>query len=84
VTPERTPEELAELLVLLAPAPREWVIAAKELPPARVLMDGIVARAATDAEYRARAIADVDAALRDAGSDPVAPLLEEFRRRLGT
>jgi hypothetical protein len=83
VTSERTPEELAELLVLLAPAPREWVIAAKELPPARVLIDGVVARAEADAEYRARAIADIEAALREAGADPVAPLLAEVRRRLG-
>jgi hypothetical protein len=80
---ERTPEELAELLVLLAPAPSEWVMAAKELPPASELMDGIVVRAEADAEYRARAIADVEAALRDAGSEPVAPLLAELRRRLG-
>lgn len=80
---ERTPEELAELLVLLAPAPREWVIAAKELPPASELMDGIVVRAEADAEYRARAIADVEAALRDAGTEPIAPLLAELRRRLG-
>lgn len=80
---ERTPEELAELLVLLAPAPREWVMAAKELPPASELMDGIVVRAEADAEYRARAIADVEAALRDAGTEPIAPLLAELRRRLG-
>jgi hypothetical protein len=80
---ERTPEEIAELLALLAPAPREWVLAAKELPPASELMDGIVARAEADGEYRARAIADVDAALREAGTEPVAPLLAELRRRLG-
>jgi hypothetical protein len=80
---ERTPEEIAELLVLLAPAPREWVLAAKELPPASDLMDGIVDRAEEDSEYRARAIADVEAALREAGTEPVAPLLAELRRRLG-
>jgi hypothetical protein len=80
---ERTPEEMAELLVLLAPAPRDWVIAAKELPPASELMDGIVARAEDDYEYRARAIADVEAALREAGTEPLAPLLAELRRRLG-
>ena len=33
---ERTPEELAELLTLLAPAPRDWVIAAKALPTSDV------------------------------------------------
>jgi hypothetical protein len=80
---ERTPEEIAELLVLLAPAPREWVLAAKELPPASDLMDGIVDRAEDDSEYRARATADVEAALREAGTEPVAPLLAELRRRLG-
>jgi hypothetical protein len=79
---ERTPEEMAELLVLLAPAPRDWVIAAKELPPASERMDGIVARA-EDNEYRERAIADVEAALREAGTEPPAPLLAELRRRLG-
>ena len=80
---ERTPEELAELLTLLASAPREWVIAAKELPPASQLMDGIVARADADADYRARAIADVEEALSEAGTEPIAPLLAELRRRLG-
>jgi hypothetical protein len=80
---ERTPEQLAELLTLLAPAPRDWVIAAKELPPASQLMDGVVARADADAEYRQRAITDVEEALRDAGTEPVAPLLAELRRRLG-
>jgi hypothetical protein len=79
---ERTPEEMAELLVLLAPAPRDWVIAAKELPPASELMDGIVARAEDDYEYRECAIADVELALREAGTEPLAPVLAELRRRL--
>jgi hypothetical protein len=63
----RTTEELAELLTVLAPAPREWVIAAKELPPASELTDGAGAVAVADSEHRARAIA---------------PMLAELRRRL--
>ena len=48
-----TEEEIAERLRRLPPAPAAWVRAACELPRARELMDGIVARAEADAEYRA-------------------------------
>jgi hypothetical protein len=79
---DRTHEKIAELLTLLPPAPRGWVEAAHELPQARARMDEIVARAEADADYRARVIADLEAALQQVGIQPAAPLLAELRRRL--
>jgi len=75
-------EEIAERLRRLPPAPEAWVRAACELPRARELMDGIVARAEADAEYRAAVLADLEAALRLAGVEPATPLLEQLRRQL--
>ncbi len=75
-------EQIAKLLRLLPPAPPGWVGAAQELPRARRLMDGIVARAEADAEYRRLVVADLEAALEAAGVEPAAPRLEELRRRL--
>src|SRR5262249_61156090 len=77
-----TEEEIAERLRLLPPAPTAWVRAACELPRARELMDGIVARAEADAEYRRTVLADLEAALRLAGVEPATPLLDELRRQL--
>ena len=45
-------ERLAELLRALPPAPEGWVRAAQELPRVRRELDGIVARAVADAEFR--------------------------------
>ena len=56
--------------------------AASELPRARELMDGIVARAEADAEYRQTVLADLEAALRLEGVEPATPLLDELRRQL--
>jgi hypothetical protein len=75
-------ERIAELLRLLPPAPPGWVDAAQELPRARELMDGIVARAEADAEYRRLVVGDLEAALKLAGVEPAGPLLDELRRRL--
>ena len=47
-------------------------------------MDGIVARAEADAAYREAVLADLEAALRLAGVEPAAPLLDELRRQLDT
>jgi hypothetical protein len=77
-----TEEEIAERLRRLPPAPPAWVRAACELPRARELMDGIVARAEADAAYREAVLADLEAALRLAGVEPAAPLLDELRRQL--
>ena len=76
-------EQIAERLRRLPPAPEAWVRAAAELPRARQLMDGIVARAEADAEYRAAVLADLEATLRLAGVEPAVPLLEQLRRQLG-
>ena len=81
-THDYTEEQIAERLRRLPPAPAGWVRAACELPRARELMDGIVARAEADAEYRRAVLADLEAALRLGGVEPAAPLLEELRRQL--
>ena len=79
---EFTEEEIAERLRRLPPAPAAWVQAAQELPRARALMDGIVARAEADAEYRRTVLADLESTFRQAGIEPATPLLEQLRREL--
>ena len=79
---DMTEEEIAKRLRGLPPAPEAWVRAASELPRARELMDGIVARAEADAEYRRTVLADLEAALRLEGVEPATPLLDELRRQL--
>jgi len=75
-------ETLARLLRLLPPAPAGSVAAAQELPLARRGLDEIVARAEADAEFRARLVADLEAALEQAGYEPDAALVEAVRTRL--
>ena len=75
-------ERIAELLRRLPPAPEGWVRAAQELPRARKSLDLIVAQAEADAAYRQAVLADLEAALRQAGVEPAEPLLAELRRRL--
>jgi hypothetical protein len=75
-------ETLARLLRLLPPAPEASVAAAQELPLARAGLDDIVARAEADAEFRARLVADLEAALAKAGYEPNAALVEAVRARL--
>jgi hypothetical protein len=75
-------ERLAALLALLPPAPEAWVEAAKQLPAARAQIDGIVARAEQDAEYRARLISDLERALAADGIEPTPLLRRELERRL--
>ena len=79
-TPSRHDEErLGELLGLLPPAPAAWVQAAQELPQARRGLDEIVERARVDAEFRRLLLADLEAALADAGYEPTDALLEAVR-----
>jgi hypothetical protein len=73
-------EQIAELLRALPPAPRGWVEAAQELPHAR--LDEIVERARADAEFRARLVADLEAALAAEGYEPETALVEALRARL--
>jgi len=80
---EELPEErLAALLALLTPAPEAWVEAAKQLPEARAQIETVVARAEEDADYRARLVADLEAALAADGIEPTAALQRELTRRL--
>jgi len=65
-------ERIGELLRLLPPAPMGWVQAAQELPAARDEIAALVARAEADAAYRARVVADLEAALEAEGI-PVTP-----------
>ena len=65
-------ERIAELLRLLPPAPVGWVRAAQELPAARTEIASLVARAEADAAFRARVVADLEAALESEGI-PVTP-----------
>lgn len=75
-------ERVAELLRLLPPAPRGWVLAAQELPSARRSLDEIIARAEADLAFRESLIADLEVALERAGYEPERLLMEELRKRL--
>lgn len=80
--PEHNEERLAELLRALPPAPEGWVKAAQELPRARLEMDEIAARAVADQKFRAAVMADLEAALKDAGYEVDPSLLPALRDRL--
>ena len=75
-------DRLAALLHVLPPAPAAWVTAAQELPLARRGLDEIVARAEADAEFRARLVADLEAALEAEGYERDPAVLEALRQRL--
>ena len=75
-------ERLSRLIGMLPPAPVAWVRAAEEMPRARRELDGIVARAEADAEFRRALIADLESALEAEGVEPTLPLLDELRRRV--
>ena len=74
--------QIARLLAALPPAPVGWVEAAQELPSARMALDRFVERAATDAELRARVVADLESALAESGISPTPRLLATARARL--
>lgn len=78
----RDEERVGELLRVLRPAPEGWVRAARELPAARLSLDGIVARAEADLEFRQALIADLESTLALEGYEPERAELEELRRRL--
>lgn len=75
-------QRLSDLLRLLPPAPVGWVRAAQELPLARKGLDEIVSRAEADAEFRARLLADLEAALAAEGYEHDPQLADAVRRRL--
>jgi hypothetical protein len=81
--PSRYDEErLAALLRELAEPPRAWIEAAVLLPESRAMLDEIVARAEADAAYRAKTLAGLEQALRDAGHEPEPSLVAALRARL--
>jgi hypothetical protein len=75
-------ERLGELLRLLPPAPAGWVRAAQELPRARAELDALVERAERDVAFRSALVADLEAALRAAGVEPLPAVVEHLRTRL--
>jgi NADH:ubiquinone oxidoreductase subunit E len=81
-SPEHEEERLAELLRALPPAPEGWVKAAQELPRARKEIDEIVARAEADQKFRAAVLADLEAALEQAGYEIDPSLLPAIKNRL--
>ena len=82
--PEHDEERLGELLRTLPPAPEGWVKAAQELPRARQEIDEIAARAVADRDFRAAVMADLEAALKDAGYEIDPSLLPALKERLST
>jgi hypothetical protein len=80
--PEHDEERIAELLRALPPAPEGWVKAAQELPRARREIDEIAARAVADRAFREAVMADLEAALKDAGYEIDPSLLPSIRDRL--
>ena len=77
-------ELLARLIRALPPAPAAWVRAAQELPLARAGLDEIVARAEADADFRARLVADLDAALEAEGYERDPAVVEALKVRLNS
>jgi hypothetical protein len=75
-------ERLAELLRRLPPPPAGWADAAKDLPLAFAELDGIVARARVDAEFRHALLADLEGAAAEAGFRRPPRFTEELLRRL--
>jgi hypothetical protein len=83
MTEDGLPEEtLAKLLAMLPRAPEAWIQAAKELPAARAQIDGLVARAEQDAEYRRRVVQDLEQALLAEGIEASLALQRALARRL--
>ena len=74
-------ERLARLIRALPPAPAAWVRAAQELPFAQTELDEIVSRAEEDAAFRARLVADLEAALEAEGYDRDPAVVEALRAR---
>jgi hypothetical protein len=75
-------ERIAHLLRLLPPPPRGWLEAAQELPLARAAIESIVARAEADAAFRARLVADLEAAVQEAGFEATPSVLASLRLRI--
>jgi hypothetical protein len=77
-------ERLGRLIGLLEPVPEGWVRAAQEIPVLRRSLDEILARAEAEAAFRPALIANLEAALAEAGYEPEPRLVEALRRYLST
>ena len=77
-------ERLGRLIGLLEPVPEGWVRAAQEIPVLRRSLDEILARAEADAAFRPAFIANLEAALAEAGYEPEPRLVEALCRHLFT
>jgi hypothetical protein len=77
-------ERLGRLVGLFEPVPVGWVQAAQEIPRLRRSLDEILARAEADAAFRPALIANLEAALAEAGYEPEPRLVEEVRRHLSS
>ena len=75
-------ERLGRLIGLLEPAPEGWVRAAQEIPVLRRSLDEILARAEADAAFRPALIANLEAALAEAGYEPEPRLVQALRAHL--
>jgi hypothetical protein len=75
-------QAMGALLRLLPDAPQAWVRAAQELPLARAEVGQIVARAEQDVEFRARLVADLEAALEAEGYEANPSVVASVRLRL--
>lgn len=75
-------DEIARLLGALPPAPEGWVAAAQQLPQARAAFDSLLDRAQADAALRRRLVADLEAALAEAGIIATPSFIELARERL--
>ncbi len=75
-------ERLGRLIGSLPPAPEGWVRAAQEIPAFRQMLDEIVVRAEADQAFRRALIADLEAALAQAGYEPEPRVTEAVRRSL--
>jgi len=77
-------ERLALLLRGLPLPPQGWTQAAQELPLARAAIESIVTRAGADDDFRARLVADLEAALEEAGYEATPSVLASIRFYLGS
>ena len=77
-------ERLARLIQALPPAPAGWVRAAQELPFLRGELDEIVARAEADADFKARLVANLEAALEAEGYERDSAVVEALKVRFNS
>ena len=72
-------ERLGRLIGLLPPAPEGWVRAAQEIPAFRAMLDDIVTRAEADEAFRTQVLADLEAAIVEAGHEPEPHAVDALR-----